>query len=202
VDPEVSDALLRRSLTGDPEAGAALPPETRGRRLELVIARLSAVSSMRELDELMPLVAQELNAAEAYVSDSNREAGYVESLTGPRTGNRYWLADYPSTAHALHAQEAVQVLADETEADGAEVALLRANGNRSLLMVPIIHRGVSTGLLEAVSPSGTPWSRTAINQARIIAYHLGAVLATLDRDQSGLISGMIEPIAPARSAQH
>src|SRR5919198_2633828 len=116
VDPEVSDALLRRSLTGDTEAGAALPPDTRGRRLELVIARLSAVSSMQELDELMPLVAQELNAAEAYVSDWNVEAGYVESVTGPVTGpdDRYWLADYPSTAHALHAQEAVQVLAAET----------------------------------------------------------------------------------------
>jgi EAL domain-containing protein (putative c-di-GMP-specific phosphodiesterase class I) len=182
VDPGVAQALLRRSLTGAAEAGAGLFPDTRGRRLELVIGRLSEVSSVAELNQLMPLVAQELNADEAKVSDWNVDAGYVESLTGALTGadDRYWLADYPSTADALHAQEAVQVLADEAEADTAEAALLRSQGYRSLLMVPIIHRRVSTGLLEALSTANTPWSRTAINRARIIAYHLGTVLATLD----------------------
>jgi GAF domain-containing protein len=73
----------------------------------------------------------------------------------------------------------VQVLLGESEADAAEAAFLRGFGYRSLLMVPVVHRGATTGLLEALSSANTPWSRTSINRARIIAYQLGAVLATL-----------------------
>jgi GAF domain-containing protein len=179
ISPAVSDELLNRSMSTEPELGGVLLPDTGDRRLELVIARLSTVRSVGELNTVAPLIAKELSADAALVSSWHPNGDYVRSLTGTDAGSRYWMADFPRTAHALRTHEAVQVVLGESDADEAEVALLRAQGFGSLLMVPVVHAGETIGLLEAMSAQSTPWSRTSINRARIIAYQLGAVLAAL-----------------------
>jgi GAF domain-containing protein len=45
-----------------------------------------------------------------------------------------------------------------------------------MLLVPVIHRGASLGILEAQSTSDRPWTRTEINRARIISNQLGSVI--------------------------
>ena len=71
----------------------------------------------------------------------------------------------------------MQVLAGDPAADPDEVALLQAEGgHRALLMVPIVARGETFGLIEAFSYHERPWSATAINRARIVCAQLGAVL--------------------------
>ena len=44
--------------------------------------------------------------------------------------------------------------------------------------MPVIHRGETVGLLEALSSQERPWTRTEINRARIVSNQFGpAILA-------------------------
>ena len=79
---------------------------------------------------------------------------------------------------------AVQVLAGDPTGDADELALLELRGHRSLLMVPVISRGVAVGLLEVCACEERPWSRTDVNRARIISYPLGLAMETA-RGSSG-----------------
>ena len=45
-----------------------------------------------------------------------------------------------------------------------------------MLMVPVISRGESLGLLEAYSDGERPWTRAQINHARIIANQFASVI--------------------------
>ena len=58
-------------------------------------------------------------------------------------------------------------------------------GCRSLLMVPVIRRGETMGLLEAFSGAERPWTRTEINRARIIANQFAASLGPLPSERRG-----------------
>ena len=57
-------------------------------------------------------------------------------------------------------------------------------GCRSLLMVPVVRRGETMGLLEAFSGAERPWTRTEINRARIIANQFAASLGPLPSERS------------------
>ena len=81
----------------------------------------------------------------------------------------------------LDEQEAIQVLVGDPRADHAEVALLLELGYRSLLMVPVVHRGESLGIVEAMTERERPWTRTEINRARIIANQLASVIQSFAR---------------------
>ncbi len=58
------------------------------------------------------------------------------------------LSSYPATRHVLDFQEAVQVDADDPAADAAEVALLRRDGHHGLVMLPLVVKGDTLGLVE------------------------------------------------------
>jgi GAF domain-containing protein len=59
------------------------------------------------------------------------------------------------------------------------VRVLRASGHRSLLMVPIVFRNVSLGIVEAFASEERPWTRTEITRARLACSHLGATIFAL-----------------------
>ena len=80
------------------------------------------------------------------------------------------------TRQVLETRLAIQVLVGDPTSDPAEIALLERMGHRSMLMVPVISRGATVGLLEVYSREERPWSRTDVNRARIISYPLGAAL--------------------------
>ena len=77
--------------------------------------------------------------------------------------------------------EATQVLVGDPAADPSEVKLLLSHGYRSLLMVPVILRGETRGLVEAMSAKERPWTRMEINRARIVANQLASVIETFFR---------------------
>lgn len=62
----------------------------------------------------------------------------------------YRLPDFPLTRRVLDNQITAVVNVDDPGADAAEVAELRREGDRSLLMVPLVFQGRSIGLLEVV----------------------------------------------------
>ena len=180
----VRETLLRRSLSSpagrdgyDANAGA-------DRRLERLASQLAQVRSLADLDGVTETLATELRADGLVCSRWHRDRDAVETLSEHRwspTGELYPLARFPLTRRVLSEQAAVQVLAGDPAADPDEVALLQAEGgHRALLMVPIVARGETFGLIEAFSYHERPWSATAINRARIVCAQLGAVLAGLD----------------------
>jgi diguanylate cyclase (GGDEF)-like protein len=189
VDPEVAERLLRRSVESHPElTDAAGGEDTGDRRLEQVSAQLSKVGSLDDLAPVVELIGAELRADSVSLSEWNAYEGYVETLIPGRDGpdgQRYLLKDHPTTLHALTSQEAVQVLVSDPLSDPAEVAVLKVEGYRSLLMVPIISRGRSVGLFVAYSYEERPWGRTEMHRARIIGYQLGTVLEDFGRHEDG-----------------
>jgi GAF domain-containing protein len=66
--------------------------------------------------------------------------------------------------------------------------LLLSMGYRSLIMVPVVHRGESLGIVEAMSEEERPWTRTEINRARIIANQLASVIESHFRSSSNAAS--------------
>lgn len=60
----------------------------------------------------------------------------------------YSIADYPETRRVLRERVISQIQADDPEADPAEVAILRANGFSSVVMLPLVAKGEAIGLVE------------------------------------------------------
>jgi diguanylate cyclase (GGDEF)-like protein len=59
--------------------------------------------------------------------------------------------------------------AEDADADPAEVALLRKDGNRSLVMLPLVASGESIGLIELISKDRIDLDDDRLNLARTIA---------------------------------
>ena len=59
------------------------------------------------------------------------------------------VADYPLSRTVIDRQEAVQAIVGDPASDPREVELLLSLGERSLLMVPVVMRGESIGIIEA-----------------------------------------------------
>jgi diguanylate cyclase (GGDEF)-like protein len=148
------------------------------RRLEHLSARLASARSRTDLEGAMALIAAELNAEMVCLSQWHPEHGVIETLaeSGGTGEERFSLDDYPLTDRVLRDQEAVQVLVGDPEADRREVELLLSLDLRSLLIVPIVSRGESLGVVEAYSRLERPWTRTEINHARIISNQFGSVI--------------------------
>jgi EAL domain-containing protein (putative c-di-GMP-specific phosphodiesterase class I) len=185
--PTVSPAAKRVCRAGHDAAMQVAPRqnelvENGDHDLERIGAWLSDVDSIDDLRGAFRLVARDLGAVEVCFSRWHEEEGYVETVSDNawmHTGERFSVDDYPLTRHVLETQEAVQVLASDADADPAEVALLRAEGFRALLMVPVVSHGRTLGLLEVCDRVERPWTRGQIVRARIICYQLGAVLEGL-----------------------
>ena len=110
----------------------------------------------------------------------------IETLaeSGGTGDERFPLADYPLTARVLRDQEAVQVLVGDPEADRREVELMLSLGHRSMLIMPVVSRGESLGIVEAYSKAERPWTRAEINRARIISNQFGSVILALFRSRA------------------
>jgi EAL domain-containing protein (putative c-di-GMP-specific phosphodiesterase class I) len=184
VAPAVAAELLRWSMEGRASDVAPFDlASSADRRLERLVERLSAVASLADLEGVTELIAQELHADEVTVSRWMHGRAEVQSLGngGAPTGERYSLLEFPATRQVLETRLAIQILAGDPTSDPAEIALLERLGHRSMLMVPVISRGATVGLLEVYSREERPWSRTDVNRARIISYPLGSALeAVLD----------------------
>jgi diguanylate cyclase (GGDEF)-like protein len=173
---EVCRAALAQALLASPMGPGTI--SAGDRRLEHVSARLASARSREDLVDALNLIALELHAEKVCISEWNRAEHCVETLaeSGEEGEMHFNLADYPLTTRVLREQEAAQVLVTDPSSDAAEVELLLSEGHRSLLIVPIISRGESLGILEAYSSEERPWTRTEINRARIISSQFASVI--------------------------
>jgi diguanylate cyclase (GGDEF)-like protein len=181
VAVDVCRTTFRRALRTLPEKQASSAGE---RGLEYATAKLAGARSRSDLDAALESIAEELHADKVTLSQWHPDEGVVETLAenGREAGEeRFRLAAYPQTEHVLQEQTAVQILVSDPHSDPAEVKLLLALGHRSLLIVPVIARGETLGILEAYSDDERAWTRSEISRARIIATQFAAAVQAVFR---------------------
>ena len=184
---EVSPVAAEVCRAAFAEAFRSLPTEhhpigSSDRRLVHVSARLAAASTARDLEGALALIAAELGASKVCLSAYRAEDGVLETLAenGERTDQTIFaVADYPLTESSLRNQQAVQTIVGDPDSDPKEVELLLELGERSLLIVPVISRGESIGIIEAYRSDERAWSRGEINRARVIANQFAVVIPSL-----------------------
>jgi diguanylate cyclase (GGDEF)-like protein len=80
----------------------------------------------------------------------------------------YELAKYPTTRQVLTEQVPVVIDIADREADPAEVALLRSEGRRRLVMLPLVVRGESIGIVELTSDKRRAFDERQIELAKLL----------------------------------
>lgn len=146
------------------------------RRLLDMSSELSASLDPRQVADLMARhLANAMTVDECAISYWDRPAGRVESL-GYFPSSRlaemepfYDVAGYPETLRVLESQVASITDIDDPTADRAEVELLIRDGGRVLLMLPLVAKGQSIGLVELMSSTPVVWSDERLALARTMA---------------------------------
>jgi GAF domain-containing protein len=123
----------------------------------------TAIGSALSLDDVLLAVAKQMTRAVestgCALSLWNREQDSVEtlvdySLTRPDDsdlpGTTYDLRDYPATRRVLETGRPIVLQHDDPMADETELALMREQGIRTLLMLPLVARDQIFGLVELV----------------------------------------------------
>jgi diguanylate cyclase (GGDEF)-like protein len=174
---------LAKALISTP--GGDSPTISAGdRRLEHLSARLANARSRSDLNSALDLIAGELHADKVSLSQWHPDVGVIETLaeSGEQPEEEYFsVEEYPATGRVLERQESAQVMVGDPRTDRHEVELMFSLGYRTLLMVPVVQRGESLGLVEALCHEERPWTRTEMNRARIIANQLASVIQTFFR---------------------
>jgi len=133
----------------------------REREIDVLINTSIALAGKIDLTELLLEIAMRmtslLDCHFCAISEYDVEAQSLITLAEyDHAGRRlpdaspYKLRDFPLTRSVLQGQTAAVVNVDDPDADPAEVAELRREGDRSLLIVPLIVQGDTIGILEVV----------------------------------------------------
>ncbi len=189
IAAEVCRASLVRAFRSMPAEHQ--PISASDRRLVHVSARLASARTARDLDNVLALISAELGASKICVSAWRADDETLETLAenGEQTEQTIFpIADYPISRRVLRDQHAVQIVVGDPESDPGEVDLLLSLGERSLLMVPVICRGESLGIIEAYRSDERAWTRAEINRARVIANQFSSVIAILSPDLELVLS--------------
>jgi diguanylate cyclase (GGDEF)-like protein len=180
---ETCRSALAKALVSSP--GGETPTISAGdRRLEHVSARLANARSRSDLNSALDLIAGELHADKICLSQWHPDMDVVETLaeSGEQPEEEFFsVQEYATTGRVIERQESAQVMVGDPRADAHEVELMFSFGYRSMLMVPVVHRGESLGILEAMCHEERPWTRTEMNRARIIANQLSSVIQSFFR---------------------
>jgi len=135
--------------------------QAREREVDVLIDTSIALAERIDLTELLLEIAMRMTslldchfcAISAYDAEAQ---GLVTLAEYDHAGRRlpdaspYKLKAFPLTRSVLQDQTTAIVNVDDPSADQAEVAELRREGDRSLLMVPLIVQGDTIGLVEVV----------------------------------------------------
>jgi diguanylate cyclase (GGDEF)-like protein len=152
--------------------------------LRRLLEMSSALSRSLEPIAVANLLAEHLagavGAEQAQVSDWDaahdrlRTLGCHPASLRESLDDFYPLAGYPLTRRVLTALTLEVVDADDPGADQAEVALLRAEGSRGLIMLPLVANGEAIGLVELTFIDRPTDDAARITLARTMA-HEGAM---------------------------
>jgi diguanylate cyclase (GGDEF)-like protein len=137
-----------------------MAPANRLQALLDVSHKLSSTLDLNEVLRAFTDQAMELTGATAAeISFWDRERDQlvmlVEHLEGANEiteegGQTYRLSDFPATRQVLETKEPIQIRVSNESDDPAERALLESRGQRTLLMLPLILRGQTIGMMEVI----------------------------------------------------
>jgi GAF domain-containing protein len=156
------------------------------------------LSSSLDVDQVLGAaahrIAQVLNVACCHVYTLEDEAALVcrasacdEALGEEREGHTFALADRPAAERALLTRAPVTLSgATASRADAAELAVLRAGGAASLLIVPLVERDRVIGTVELATATERAFVDDDLATATALAGVVALALANaqLYRDQS------------------
>jgi len=95
--------------------------------------------------------------------------GFAPEAGVERPQPTFDISGYPVTLQVLEQRVPVTIDADDPNADPAEVRLLRADGHRSLVMLPLVVKGQSIGLVELMSRTAVGLDPERLELARTMA---------------------------------
>jgi diguanylate cyclase (GGDEF)-like protein len=169
-------------------AGAAHLAETHRLAAELrqLLDMSSALSRSLDPKDVAALMAEHLARAvggeHAQISDWDRAGNRVRTLgcyppeSRDSIADFYPLADYPLTARVLADGVIAMVDTEDPDADPAEVAELRREGMRGLIMLPLVAKGEAIGIAEITSPGRPTDEPGRITLARTMAHEAAMAL--------------------------
>jgi diguanylate cyclase (GGDEF)-like protein len=151
------------------------------KRLQALLDLSRALSSSLDLREVLREFAthatQLTGATAAELSTYDAARGDLVMLVEYKGGREeitaaggqvYHLSDYPLTRHVLDTQEPRQVRVSNPDDDPAERALLELRGQKSLLMLPLVARGETIGLMEIVDRHDRTWDEADVDFCRAL----------------------------------
>jgi diguanylate cyclase (GGDEF)-like protein len=146
------------------------------RRLLDMSSQLSGSLDPRQVANLIAShLADALGVEEAAISywDRGRERvvslGYHPETKIDELEPYFEVSGYPETLRVLQRQEVAIIDAEDPNADPNEVRLLLNAGNRGLVMLPLVAKDQSIGLVELFSKSALHWSDQRLQLARTMA---------------------------------
>jgi len=133
----------------------------RERELETLVETAIVVSSQLEVPALLREVAKQMTTlldAHMCVISEYEAATRTVSVQAEYDdlGNRsvdtmtYTLGQFPMARKAIEDHERITVNVSDPHADAAEVAIMRRDGDKCLLILPMLHQGQAIGLLEVL----------------------------------------------------
>ena len=176
---------LARSIGNSNHLAAQMARE---RELDVLVNTSIALASRLDLTELLAEIAKRmtslLDCHFCAISTYDPRSDSVSTLAeydhfGQRLPDQgpYKLADFPLTRQVLAQQTTEVVNVDDPAADPAEVAVMRRDGDRSLLMAPLLYQGESIGLVEVVDQKRSRrYSRQELRLCGAIAGQAAAAL--------------------------
>jgi diguanylate cyclase (GGDEF)-like protein len=146
------------------------------RRLLDMSGELSESLDPRQVANLMAgHLARAMGVDECVISYWDRPSARVESL-GYHPPMKldglepyFDVAGFPETLRVLERGVTTIIDADDPGADPAEVALMRREGNRMMVMLPLVAKGQAIGLVELFSKSPVHWDGQRLELARTMA---------------------------------
>ena len=186
---------LARAIGNSNHLAAQLARE---RELDVLVDTSIALASRLDVTDLLAEIARRmtslLDCHFCAISEFDERADVVYVLADydhsgqrlPDTGP-YRLSDYPLTRRVLEERITAVVNVDDPHVDPAEAAVLRRDGDKSLLMAPLVYQDRSIGLVEVVDQKlSRHYSRQELRLCRAIAGQAAAALhnAKLFADQT------------------
>jgi GAF domain-containing protein len=141
---------------------------------------LAQARTLEDLNRALRGVMLQLGAQDIAMSRVDAAAGCLVTVSSHEwvaQGDRFMLADYPTTSHVVAEQVIGQVIAGDPAGDPAELEVLEMAGMRAVLLMPLVHDGATIALLEVYRRSPQAWTNTQVDLARVLANHIAAGLA-------------------------
>ena len=194
----------------------------RERELETLVKTAILVSSQLDVTDLLREVAKQmtglLDAHFCVISEFDPSSRTVSVLADyDNVGNRqpdnmvYTLAQFPVARKVIEEQLCVTVNVSDPHADPAEVSIMRRDGDKCLLVVPMVHQGQSVGLLEVLDHQRERrFSRQELRLANAVAgqaavaLHNAKVFSRLKRSDQDVVAlrHAVETISDGQGMLH